>query len=303
MNNKHAYLIMAHNNFEILKKIIVLLDNEKNDIFIHIDKKVKNIDIRQFEKIAKKSKVKVLNNRIDIHWGGYSQIECELLLLKESINGEYSYYHLISGVDLPLTSSEKIYEFFERNKGKEFVHFREKSLTPKDKERISLYHFFQENLKNKKNKKNLIYGLLEYISLRLQKLLKVDRTKKTTDITYMCGANWFSITNELAKFVLQKEDFIKKTFIHTRCADEIFLQTIVYNSKFKDNLYYNKMDDNYKACMRYVDWTRGKPYVWRFNNFSELINSDYLFARKFDYKIDNKIINKVYNWVRKEEEI
>ena len=102
MNNKHAYLIMAHNNFEILKKIIVLLDNEKNDIFIHIDKKVKNIDIRQFEKIAKKSKVKVLNNRIDIHWGGYSQIECELLLLKESINGEYSYYHLISGVDLPL---------------------------------------------------------------------------------------------------------------------------------------------------------------------------------------------------------
>ena len=37
---KHAYLIIAHNDFEILKKLVSLLDNEHNDIYIHFDAKV-----------------------------------------------------------------------------------------------------------------------------------------------------------------------------------------------------------------------------------------------------------------------
>ena len=45
---KHAYLIIAHNNFYILKKLIALIDDERNDIYIHIDKKTKN-----FKKNAK----------------------------------------------------------------------------------------------------------------------------------------------------------------------------------------------------------------------------------------------------------
>lgn len=36
---KHAYLIAAHSQFELLKKLIVLLDDERNDIYIHVDQK------------------------------------------------------------------------------------------------------------------------------------------------------------------------------------------------------------------------------------------------------------------------
>lgn len=35
-NNKHAYLIMCHNNFIQLKKLLMLIDNERNDIYIYI---------------------------------------------------------------------------------------------------------------------------------------------------------------------------------------------------------------------------------------------------------------------------
>ena len=35
---KHAYLIMAHNNFYILEKLLHLLDDPRNDIYVHIDK-------------------------------------------------------------------------------------------------------------------------------------------------------------------------------------------------------------------------------------------------------------------------
>ena len=42
---------------------------------------------------------------------------------------------------------------------------------------------------------------------------------------------------------------------------------------------------------RLIDWKRGNPYTWRKQDFDELVNSDLLFARKFDIVVDNQIIN------------
>ena len=40
MKDRHAYLIMTHGNFEILKLQLEMLDDSRNDIYIHVDKKV-----------------------------------------------------------------------------------------------------------------------------------------------------------------------------------------------------------------------------------------------------------------------
>ena len=45
----------------------------------------------------------------------------EYLLLKESKNKNYEYYHFISGVDLPLKTQDEIHDFFQKNNGKEIV--------------------------------------------------------------------------------------------------------------------------------------------------------------------------------------
>lgn len=47
--NRHAYLIMAHNQFDLLKKIISLLDFEGHDFYIHIDKKSVDFNLSDFE--------------------------------------------------------------------------------------------------------------------------------------------------------------------------------------------------------------------------------------------------------------
>lgn len=39
---KHAYLIMAHTQFQQVAKLVRLIDNEENDIYLHIDKKVRS---------------------------------------------------------------------------------------------------------------------------------------------------------------------------------------------------------------------------------------------------------------------
>ena len=55
--NKHAYLIMAHNEFHILEKLILLLDDSRNDIYIHIDSKVKNFNFKYYEQLVKESNI------------------------------------------------------------------------------------------------------------------------------------------------------------------------------------------------------------------------------------------------------
>lgn len=62
---KHAYLIIAHHEFEILAKLLQALDDERNDIFIHFDRKV-----RRYPSFATEyANLFVLQNRIDVRWG------------------------------------------------------------------------------------------------------------------------------------------------------------------------------------------------------------------------------------------
>ena len=40
---KHAFLILTHNEFRVLQALVSRLDDERNDIFVHFDKNVKDI--------------------------------------------------------------------------------------------------------------------------------------------------------------------------------------------------------------------------------------------------------------------
>lgn len=122
---RHAYLIMAHNNFEILEKQVLLLDSPNADFYIHVDKKAGAFPAEALAALPQHSKI-VFTDRTDVHWGGYSQIACELLLLKASLPGEYDYYHLLSGVDMPIKPRKQIEGFFQMHSDKEFLCFREK---------------------------------------------------------------------------------------------------------------------------------------------------------------------------------
>lgn len=79
---RHAYLIMAHDNFEQLIILLKLLDNENNDIFIHIDNKVV-FPQESFNDCCIKSKVFIYQD-ISVFWGTSSLMECEFSLLKKA---------------------------------------------------------------------------------------------------------------------------------------------------------------------------------------------------------------------------
>lgn len=98
----HAYLIIAHDQFELLESLLKCIDDERNDIYIHIDSHSK-LDISRIQSVLQNSRVEFVP-RIHIRWGGFDMVRCEYELLEAAFESgrEYDYVHLISGADLPL---------------------------------------------------------------------------------------------------------------------------------------------------------------------------------------------------------
>ena len=285
---KHAYLIMIHNDFYIFERLIKLLDDKRNDIYVHLDKKVKDFDFKKYCDMVKKSKI-FFTDRINVRWGDFSQIKCELLLMKTaSRNGKYSYYHLLSGVDLPLKHQNEIHKFFDENKY-QYVAFSDyDGVNELTMDRVRYYHFFTNNLRINNFFTKLHYKLVSY-----QRKIGIHRNK---DVDFRKGANWFSIRDDLVRYVLSNKKLIYKLFKYSYCADEMFLQTLVYNSDFKDKLYMG--NDEFDSIKRCIDWDRGQPYTYTVDDYDLLKNSSYFFARKFSSDKDKKIIDKIYESLR-----
>lgn len=66
---KQAYLIIAHKDDFTFRTLISMLDDENNDIFIHMDKKNKDYKENETIGIIKKSKV-YHTARLSVAWGG-----------------------------------------------------------------------------------------------------------------------------------------------------------------------------------------------------------------------------------------
>lgn len=276
---KHAYCIIAHQDPVMLHVLVAMLDHPLNDIYIHIDKKV---DIRPFLGAKTKwSDVTYLPNRINTEWGGTSQIDVELELFEyASSHGDYSYYHLLSGIDLPLHNQDYIHDFIDNtNYGREFITVnREDEELLRDLEyKTRYYHFFVRNLSDSQHSfSHYWYYYLHAIAVKVQQLLGIRRNYP---FEIRKGSNWVSITRQFVAYLLTNKSNIKYIFRNTLCADEIFLQTLLWNSPFREKLY--QPEDKIRGNIRNIKWENHKPYIWKVKDYDSLISSRQLFARKF----------------------
>ena len=208
---KHAYLIIAHNNFYILEKLINLIDDERNDIYIHIDKKVKNFDFNYYKSIVKYSNL-IFVDRIKVNWGGFSQIKAELILFKKSYKKKYDYYHLISGVDLPIKSQEYIHTFLSDCNLDFLTHIKNEYIPNEVYQRVSKFYLFQDS--------NIpLIKSIDKLLINIQNILNINRWKSYIKLQY--GSNWASLTHESVKYIIENGRSIYL---------EIFLKLVFANS-------------------------------------------------------------------------
>ena len=280
---KHAFLIMAHQYYEQVDKLIDVLDHERVDIFIHIDKKSPK---HKFPSCKYSRLIRIPSIRTN--WGSFSLVECELRLLEEALKTDnYCFIHLISGQDLPIKSIDYILTFFDSNNERNFIHYDIASMSEENEDRIKYYFPF---LNFGPRRRSSFFYLAGTAAVIIQKILRVDRTKRYLG-SYKSGSQWWSIKPDLARFVVSQRELISKLFKFTMC-DEMFMQTLIYNSEFFDTVYLKEVDDMH-ANQRLIDFKRGAPHIWTMDDIEELKHSDLLFARKFDETVDSKVIDEV----------
>lgn len=275
---KHAFLIIAHREWPVLEVLLSMLDDERNDIYLHIDRRAEELFCCAQAFTLKKATFYLLSDRLNVYWGDISQVEVEYLLFETaSSKGAYAYYHLLSGNDLPIKSQDHIHAFFAKHAGKEFVGFWQDKAHQRDLERkVFRYYFFTQRLKDKGT---LLHGLTAFYRNLMLGIQKISHYRRKQTYEFKKGPNWVSITDDFCRFLLLHKAKVIDRLRYTLCPDEVFIQTLLWNSSFRDRVYC--VEDPNNGNMRNIDWERGKPYTWQANDYKELCQSDKLFARKF----------------------
>lgn len=266
---KHAWLIIAHNQFSILQELVFRLDDERSDFFIHIDKKVQDLP----EIHAEKGHVFFLSDRIDVYWGTYSQIQAEMVLFSAAMEKDgYDYFHIISGTTLPLKSFDELDAYFSGLAGKSVVTGLCKDDPYQETLKIHRYNLFLRNYTSSDVRLRKKSQFLWKSAIALQRMLGIRINRKGD---YYKASNWISLTRDAVQHLLSREKTIEKTYRYSFCGDEYFVPSeLMSTPAFKDRI----IDDE-SYLKHHID--RSNAETLRLEDYPALQQSQYLFARKF----------------------
>lgn len=309
-----AYLILAHAHPGHLARMIDRLDHDSVEFFIHIDKRS---DITPFTKLlGKNRKVHFIRERYKIFWRGYSQILATIALMKAALRCRARYYVLLSGMDYPLARTEEIIRFFQ-DKNTQYLHYfplRDTEHFPNWLRKIQHYYFWDSVLTNpRQGIKSVRHRYKRFIQNKL--LSRMRPRKYFDDLQPYGGSQWWMLTHDCVKycleFIARRADF-SLFYRYTDAPDEMFFQTIVLNSPFKeDAIHFREYRDNYQALAenvlkrplgssrfnyRYINWyapERGFPATLIDSDFDEMRGSKALFARKFDPLVSRSLLERI----------
>lgn len=268
---RHAWLIIAHNEFEILQRLVSALDAPESSFFIHIDKKVKTLPIIH----AEQGEVIFLAERIDVRWGSVSQIKCEFALIEAAASrGSFDFYHILSGTTLPLKPKEELFSLFEKYSGKCLLSGLCKDLPYQETLKVRRYNCFLKNYASTNTVKRTVSQFLWKSAIALQRYLGIETNRGAV---FYKASNWLSLSDSAVKYLISKKKQIFKKYRYSFCGDEYFIPSELISSPLNETV-------NNKICYLLHHIERSNAQTYHLTDFDTLCNSGYWFARKFSAK-------------------
>ena len=272
-----AHLILTYTNPIQTERMIRNMAHENFDFYIHVDKK---FDINPHLFLKDLPNVYFINDRTDVKWAGYNTVKATFRCIKEitSTGINYEFINFLSGQDYPLKPASALMDFFERNKGKEFLSYRDiRNDWKEGLIRMEKYFLANHSFKGK-------YTLEKLINFFLPK-----RTLPYNLHPYGKSMFWM-LSPETALYVVNKVESDRKLrnfFYYCWASDEFVFQTILMNSPLKDKI----INENY----RYIDWSMGgaNPKILDEDDFKMIKDSNMLFARKFDLEKSKSLLKRI----------
>ena len=275
---KQAILITAYKNADQLSDIINWFDDDFV-FYVHIDKKSK-IDLNPVMKI--KNREIHIYNEYEVKWGGFNHLKAILFLSQKALeNKSVVFFHAISGQDYPVKPITYFKEQLDLSRNYiEYFDLPHEQWVGGGMNRFDYYNFY-DLLDGKK------YGYLIILLSKIQNVLKLKRPYPIGFPKLYGGGTWWSLTRVALQYVMDYTDdcpFFFNRMKYTFCAEEVFFQTILLNSPLVGEI----VNDD----LRYIDWVSGRggrPAFLDESDFSKIVSSENLFARKFDPVISKEL--------------
>ncbi len=297
---KLAYIILAHKYPEQLTRLISRLNTETTSFFVHIDQ---TTDVETYAQMVQElsafSNVYWLK-RYDTYWGSFRAVKATYEGIQELFkqNIEFDYVVFITGQDYPIKSITYIEEYLTKNAGKEFIEYYPLPCENWKDPNFTINVDRVENwfINGKLVKDNFI-GLTPNSSLKLRVFLTLcsllirlnilPRKRKFPEgFQPFGGSAYWCLSRNCAEYInnfIQQNPAFVNFFKFAGLSDEVFFQTIILNSPFKEQV----INDD----LRYVVWPG--PAILAKNDLENLLNASELFGRKFDATIDAEVLDLI----------
>jgi len=284
-----AYLILAHHQPHHLARLINALQDTDSTFFIHIDAKVDEAPFRKA--VGAQDNVAFIKRR-PVNWGGFSIVEATLNILEEAWKSNLSFHRfcLLSGSGYPIKSKAHIKREF--GTAKQFMRV-DRSVG------ASVSNLHTDNVR--------FYWFMDAWGPISHRLGGRIARRPYGKIELYHGSAWWALTrgcvDYIFEFLSSHRDY-QPFFKHARCSDEIFFQSIVKSSPFAAEITHDfeiKLDldeffrSNEHGC-QYIDWNaQGErlPKVLDLLDLHKLLNSDALFARKFEEQRSRLLLDEL----------
>ncbi|MBE9036803.1 beta-1,6-N-acetylglucosaminyltransferase [aff. Roholtiella sp. LEGE 12411] len=296
-----AYLVLAHNTPNHLCKLIDALNSPNVQFFIHIDAKSNN---SLFKEKINHQNVAFIQDRVSVYWGEFSTIKATINLIREALNSQhkFDYLILISGSDYPLKSASYINDYFAQRAGTEFINLVEMPNQEVSKLLDRLYKYQPQTLDN-----NGFYRIVMRIfSAVINKVLpwKRDYKKGLGNLKPYGGSQWWALSADACHYILsfvETNPKIVKFFQNTLTPDEIFFQTIIGNSRFREKVAKNLTFTQWQGVehpelinMEQLQTLKKMDKIMEHNIYG---SGELLFARKFKDE-SSELTNFIDSWMR-----
>ena len=287
---RHAYLFLAHANLQVMQAALRLIDDPRNDVFIYIDEEL----VREEDFSCKESNVYFLTQKIRLSWADFMPAEIELIKFAVKTY-PYDYYHIMSDSCLPIKSQDEIHSFFDSDTKKGiYLHVNCHWFPQIQRMAATRYPFFHSrSFRGSKTRK-----VIAKIAVRLKCWLGVNKLRHNKDIPIVYnGWNWGSLPNDFAKYIVEKEDLLYRTFGDCLANEEVAFQSLGMNSHFRERMYgFNGRDDAQDASKRMIRWNpkHWTPLIFTEKDFDAIMsNRNCFFARKFHADVDMQIVRRI----------
>lgn len=237
---KIAFLLSAFTDAPHLQRLIDSLPSD-SDCYIHIDASFDQTPfVEATQRCGQRSgSVTFIENRVRVMWGSFTQVRFQMEMIRAALTEKaYDYLFMLSAQDYPVWSNQRMIQYLEENKGKNFLQGMSMAELPHSETyEYTRYRFL--------NNKPWRYGTLKSkfrVALRkicepfLKKPLVFEADGKTYSLYK--GSDYFAITGELAAYLLETYDQspeLRRYFANSFAPSETFAHTVAFNSRFADS--------------------------------------------------------------------